>query len=81
MKRSDFFFKHLQDGVGTQHLVLYRYREDEKSPQPVGTFARLYYKLYSGRVDIDGQTRFLDIDENPDEIMIEQIMSEFGVWE
>lgn len=79
MKHADFFLRHLQDACGTDYFELFKY--DDCMPRCCGFFKEQYYRLYSGRVDLNGETKFLDIDKNSDDVMLAQILAEFGIWE
>lgn len=82
MKVVDYTLEHARDDFGTAMLFLYRFDADDPYGIPAccGVFKEHYFHLYCGRADINGETKYLEIDRNADSVMLEQILSEFGIW-
>ena len=79
---KSYFLQHFTDGVGRDHIIM---RRIDNTGLPPAICAELsnagYYRDYCGRADINGETKYLEIHADSDEVMLEEILAEFGIWE
>lgn len=78
---KSYFLQHFTDGVGRDHIIM-RHLDDTGLPPAIcAELSNLWLGEYSGRADINGECKYLEIHADSDEVMIEEILARFGIWE
>lgn len=78
---KSYFLQHFTDSVGTDHIIMRRLDDSGLPPAICAELTNQYCHEYWGRADINGESKYLEIHADSDEIMLEEILAEFGIWE
>lgn len=80
-KPVQYTLDHVTDVCGADTIIITRSGNSDPCGVPAccGMLKELERDCYRGRVDIDGESRFLEICKNPDDYMLYDILSEFDI--